>query len=107
MPDPLRGQVYWYDLRPYGRKPFLVISPNERNRRLDTVIAARVTSTQRDLPTWVRLTDADPLPGSNVNCDDIEQVYKDELLENLGACTRATMRRVNQTLALALDLLRD
>jgi len=86
--------------------PFLVISANERNRGLDTIIAIRVRTTFRDLPTWVRLSDEDrPVVGCAI-ADDIEQIYSDELLELYGILSQPTMRKVNTALALALDMLR-
>jgi mRNA-degrading endonuclease toxin of MazEF toxin-antitoxin module len=60
-------------------------------------------STARDLPTWVKLSPADPLTGY-ANADCIEQLGKDELGEYLGALSLASMRGVNQALAIALAL---
>ena len=60
--SPQRGQVYRCDLG-YGLKPWLVVSNNARNRLLDDIIAIRLTTTARDLPTWVTLSPADPLTG--------------------------------------------
>jgi mRNA interferase MazF len=51
------------------------------------------------LPTWVKLSVADPVTGY-ANADCIEQLGKDELGGYLGALTAATMRQVNQALAL-------
>jgi mRNA interferase MazF len=100
--SPQRGQVYRCDLG-YGLKPWLVVSNNSRNRLLSDVIAIRLTTTARDLPTWVKLAAADPLAGY-ANADCIEQLGKDELGEYLGAFSRATMRAVNEALAIALAL---
>jgi hypothetical protein len=47
------GQVYRCDLG-YGLRPWLVVSNNARNRLLDDIIAIRLTTTARDLPTWVK-----------------------------------------------------
>lgn len=69
--SPQRGQVYRRDLG-YGLKPWLVVSNNARNRLLDDIIAIRLTTTARDLPTWVKLSPADPLTGY-ANADCIEQ----------------------------------
>ncbi|MGH3419615.1 MAG: type II toxin-antitoxin system PemK/MazF family toxin [Streptosporangiaceae bacterium] len=99
---PQRGQVYRCDLG-YGPKPWLVVSNNSRNRKLDDVVAIRLTTTIRDLPTWVRLCRADPLTGF-ANADCIEQLSKDELGEYLGALSPASMRSVNQALTIALAL---
>lgn len=103
---PLRGQVYWYDLHSFGRKPFVVVSANERNRQLDTILAARISTTPaKNSPTWVELSPEDsPVVGS-VIADDIEQVYTDDLLEQLGALCRNTMASVDRALAFALGLI--
>ena len=99
---PQRGQVYRCDLG-YGLKPWLVVSNNSRNRLLSDVIAIRITTTARDLPTWVKLSQADPLTGY-ANADCIEQLSTDELGEYLGALSPASMRSINQALAIALAL---
>ncbi len=99
---PLRGQVYRCDLG-YGLKPWLVISNNSRNRLLSDVIAIRLTTTTRELPTWVKLSPTDPLT-AYANADCIEQLGKDELGEYLGALSPQSMRKVNQALMIALAL---
>jgi mRNA interferase MazF len=99
---PQRGQVYRCDLG-YGRTPWLVVSNNSRNRLLSEVIAIRLTTTARDLPTWVKLSQADPMTGY-ANADCIEQLGKDELGEYLGSLTPASMRNVSQALAITLAL---
>ena len=101
-PQPQRGQVYQCDLG-YGLKPWLVVSNNARNRLLSDIVAIRLTTTARHLPTWVKLSAADPLTGY-ANADCIEQLAKDELGEYLGALSPASMRVVNQALAVALAL---
>jgi mRNA interferase MazF len=99
---PSRGQVYRCDVG-YGPKPWLVVSNNARNRHTADVLAIRLTTTARQLPTWVPLSAADPLTGF-ANADNIETLGKDELGEHLGALTPATMMRVNRALAIALGI---
>jgi mRNA interferase MazF len=99
---PQCGQVYRCDLG-YGLKPWLIVSNNSRNRLLSDVIAIRLTTIARDLPTWAKLSPADPLTGY-ANADCIEQLNKDELGEYLGALSRESMRNVNQALMIALAL---
>jgi mRNA interferase MazF len=60
-----------------------VVSNNARNRLLDDIIAIRLTTMARDLPTWVKLSPAGPLTGY-ANADCIEQLGKDELGDYLG-----------------------
>jgi mRNA interferase MazF len=98
----LRGQVYRCDLG-HGLKPWLIISNNRRNELLETVIAIRITTTAKDLPTRVPLAPGDPLGGYAI-ADDIEQLYKDELRTELGSLTQATMREVDKALKLALGI---
>lgn len=99
---PARGHVYRVDLG-YGAKPWLVVSNNARNRVLFTVLAVRVTTIAKPLPTWVSLTPADPLTG-HVVVDDLEQLAGDELGEHLGALAPASILRVNEALKLVLGI---
>jgi mRNA interferase MazF len=100
--NPQRGQIYRCDIG-YGLKPWLVVSNNARNRLLSDVIGIRLTTTARELPTWVKLSSADPLTGY-ANADCIEQLGKDELGDYLGALSRESMRKIDQALATALAL---
>lgn len=102
MLEPLRGQLFRVDLG-HGQKPWLVVSNNQRNRNLESVVAARVTTTSRNahLPTIVPLSSGDPLVG-HVLGDDLVQLYRDELNTPLGALTPATMRAVSAALRIAL-----
>lgn len=88
----------------HGAKPWLVISNNPRNRNLDTVLVARITTTIKDLPTRITLTKEDGGLAGQVLCDDIEQVYSDELGERAGVLSPGTMARVRDGLMLALAL---
>lgn len=60
-------------------------------------------TTRKPVPTRVDLTHDDPVVGQ-VLCDDLDQVYVDELGENLGALSRPTMTRVGDGLRVALKL---
>jgi mRNA interferase MazF len=99
---PLRGQLFWLDLG-YGPKPWLIVSNNQRNRHLDSVIAARVTTTHRNAhqPTVVALHHDDPLTGW-VLVDDLHQLYRDELDRPVGSVTASTMTKVSAALRIAL-----
>lgn len=99
---PVRGQIYRADLG-YGPKPWLVVSNNGRNRHTRDVLAVRLTTTERQLPTWTELGADDPL-GGRVNCDNIERLARDELADYLGTLTPTTMTAVNRALGTALPL---
>ncbi len=98
----MRSQAYRVDLG-HGSKPWVILSNNARNRNLDTVLAARITTTTKHahVPTVVPLTAADPLIGF-VLVDDIVQLYHDELSESLGALSSATMQEISKALRIAL-----
>lgn len=102
MTAPLRGQVFRVDLG-HGPKPWLVVSNNARNARLDSVIAARITTTTKraHLPTVVELDPADPLVGV-VLVDDLVPLYRDELNTPLGVLSPRTMTAVSTALRVAL-----
>jgi mRNA interferase MazF len=99
---PSRGQIYRCDLG-YGAKPWLIVSNNARNRHTADVLAVRLTTTPRTLPTWVPMTPNDPLTGY-ANADNIETIGKGELGACLGTVTPGTMSRINAALATALGL---
>lgn len=84
-------------------KPWLVVSDNQRNRRLSGVLAIRLTTTAKELPTWVPLGQADPL-GGYANTDNIETLGHDELGDYLGALTPATLSEVDRALCVALGI---
>jgi mRNA interferase MazF len=105
--EPARGQVVWVELPDVdGRKPYLVVSNNQRNRNLDDVLGVRITTTRKPahLTSVVTLSPDDhPLVGS-VLCDDIYPVFKEEIRGMWGAVTQNTMRRVEDGLRAALGL---
>jgi len=103
--DLVRGRVYGAVLSErLGEKPYLVVSNNRRNRALDTVLAVRVTTSPKPaLASIVATTSDDPIAG-HVLCDDIVEVWPDEIRRDLGACSPTTMKRVGDGLRAALGL---
>lgn len=99
----VRGRVYMADIGP-GPKPWLVVSNNRRNRQLDTCLAVRITTSAKPpIPSIVELDHQDPLVG-RVLCDDIAQLYHDELDQDRGAVSSRTIAAVNDALRVALAL---
>lgn len=98
----MRSQTYRVDLG-HGAKPWVILSNNSRNRNLDTVLAARITTTSKNahVPTVVPLTAADPLVGF-VRVDDIVQLCHDELTESLGTLSDSTMQEISKAIRIAL-----
>jgi mRNA interferase MazF len=99
-----RGQVFRVDLG-HGAKPWLIVSNNSRNRNLESVLAVRISTTGKHAhhSTVITLTQADPLVGC-VLCDDLIQLFRDELTAPLGALAPGTMAAVSDGLRVALAL---
>lgn len=101
----LRGQIFWFDMG-HGETAWVVVSNNVRNRNLNTVLAARVTTTPRPgIPTAVPLRAADPLVGS-ILADDLIQLFDDEIAGSrpAGSLSPATVVKLDKALAIALGL---
>ncbi len=102
----MRGQVHRAELTSAGPKPYVIVSNNVRNRKLDSVLAVRITTTDKsNIPTAVPLNSSDPLVGF-VLADDIVEVFKDELEAGtyLGCLSAKTVTALNTALMQALGI---
>lgn len=103
----VRGRIY--RARPAGfadDKYFLVVSNNMRNRALESALAVRFTTSPKPtLPSIVSLPSGEVLPGGRLVCDDIYELFEDEVKADMGALTPATMRAVDSGLKSALALI--
>lgn len=82
----------------------MVVSNNIRNKQLDSVLCARLTTTDKpDIPSVVQLPPTKSLTGWVV-CDDIIEIFKDEIVAVITALPPNTMRAIGLGLAAALDL---
>lgn len=71
---PVRGRIYYADIG-YGDRPFLVVSNDRRKQSLESVLAVRITTSQKPaIPTVVRLAADDPVTGFAL-CDDLASLY--------------------------------
>jgi len=97
-----RFEVYWASLDPTvgseirKTRPCVVVSNNEANRGLRTVIIAPFTSARKDYPSWVK-TNFMEREGS-INLDQIRVVDKSRLKKKIGSINRATQTLILQTL---------
>jgi mRNA interferase MazF len=100
---PTRGRVYYADLG-HGEKPWLVVSNNRRNQSLGDCVAVRITTSRKpQMPTIVELAASDPLAG-RVLCDDLTQLFRDEITRDGGALSLPTMILVAAGLRAALAI---
>ena len=101
----LRGRVYAAKLSNIKtEKYFLVVSNNQRNAQLPQVLAVRLTTSPKPrIPSIVELGKGEAFLGRAV-CDDIVELYEDEILRDLGALSPAAMTEVANGLKAALSL---
>jgi mRNA interferase MazF len=100
---PVRGRVYLADLG-HGEKPYLVVSNNARNTKLQDCLAIRITTSPKpDITSIVALASGDPLVG-RVLCDDVVTIFRDELKRDVGALSTPTMNQVAVGLRYALAI---
>ena len=93
-----RFEVYLVSLDPtvgseiQKSRPCLIISPDEMNRHINTVIIAPLTTRGRDYPTRVSCT----FQGrqGQIVLDQIRTVDKTRLIRKLGRISRPTQRAV-------------
>jgi mRNA interferase MazF len=88
--DPVQGS----EIR--KTRPCLVVSPDEANEFLRTVIVAPMTTTERRYPTRVRIT----FQGKRgqVALDQIRAVDRQRLVHKLGAAPAKTVQAVSAVL---------
>ena len=73
-------------------RPCLIISPDEMNRHIRTVIIAPMTSTIKNYPTRVKTT----FQGKKgqIVLDQIRTVDKNRLIKNLGSISKSAEEKV-------------
>lgn len=97
-----RYEIYLVNLDPtqgseiQKTRPCLVVSPDEMNRYIRTVIIAPMTSTQQDYPTRVTLTFQ--RKKGQIVLDQIRTVDKSRLVRRLGTLPPSRAREVANVL---------
>lgn len=100
----LRGNVIRVEIGLSEPKLFLVVSNNRRNRQLPQVLAARLTTSPKPaLASVVEIEHPEVFIG-RVVCDDIVEIYEDDVIAILGGLSPTTMQQVSAGLAAALDI---
>lgn len=93
-----RGDVCWYTFKaPDKKRPVLVLTRNSAIAVLNSVTIAPITSTIRNIPTEVVLTQDDGLPNvCAANFDNIQTVPKSNIGDRIA---RLTARRMSEAAA--------
>ncbi len=97
-----RGDVYWLDLPDEKSRPALVLTREAAIPVLNKVIVASMTRKIRDIPTEVRLGEADGMPTECVvSLDNLRTVSRSLLREPITTLSGTKLREVCQALAIA------
>lgn len=101
-----RGDVRWYRFqRPDKKRPVLILTRDSILEYLGEVTIAPVTSTIRDIPSEVLLTENDGMPGNcAVNCDHLQTVAKAKIGTCITTLTPEKMAQVGKAVGFALSL---
>jgi len=99
-----RGEVRWYKFsRPDKNRPVLILTRDSALDFLGEVTVAPITSTIRDIPTEVLLTQEDGLPRDcAVNLDHIQTVSKGKIGPLITTLSRMKMSELRTALLFAL-----
>ncbi len=101
-----RGEVRWYKFgRPDKRRPVVILTRDFVIGYLGEVTVAPITSTIRDIPTEVVLSEPDGMPRDcAVNCDHIQTVAKDKIGPLIATLSSDKMEQIRLAVAFALDM---
>ena len=99
-----RGEVRWYRFaRPDKKRPVLLLSRDSAIDYLGEVTVAPITSTIRDIPSEVVLSERDGLPREcALNLDHIQTVSKGKVGALVATLSAKRMEEVRQALLFAL-----
>ena len=104
MNEPRRGEVWWGEIEDLGRRPFLVMTRTAAIPVLNSVLAAPVTRTVRNIPTEVALGPGDGMPEEcTVTFDNLRVVPKAYLVDRICALGSTRLVEVCTALRAAVD----
>lgn len=78
-------------------RPCLIVSPNEMNKYISTIIIAPMTSKSRDYPTRVKVNE-----DSFIVLDQIKTIDKQRIIKKLGKIDKSIIDRVKEILRIML-----
>jgi len=101
-----RGEIRWYTFSaPDKKRPVLILSRNSVVPYLGEVTVAPITTTIRNIPSEVVLSEKDGMKTDcAVNCDHLQTVSKSKLGPVVTSLTAEKMYDVSTAIAFALDL---
>ncbi len=100
------GEIRWYKFqRPDKKRPVLILTRDSVLEYLGEVTIAPITSTVRDIPSEVFLSETDGMSRNcAVNCDHLQTVSKKKLGSLITSLPPAKMSNVGRAIRFALDI---
>ena len=100
----IRGEIRWYVFsRPDKKRPVLILTRDSALEFLGEVTVAPITSTVRDIPSEVLLTNADGMPRDcAANLDHLQTVSKGKIGSLITTLSAGKMQQMRSSLLFAL-----
>jgi mRNA interferase MazF len=101
-----RGEVRWYKFKePDKKRPVIILTRDSILEYLGEVTVAPITSTIRDIPSEVFLSQQDGMPRNcAINCDHIQTVSKGKIGGLITTLSNDKLDKVRGAITFALDL---
>jgi len=99
-----RGEIRWYVVsQPDKKRPVLILTRDSALEFLGEVTVAPITSTIRDIPSEVMLSNADGMPRDcAVNLDHLQTVSKGKIGSLITTLSASKMQQMRPSLLFAL-----
>jgi mRNA interferase MazF len=100
------GEIRWYKFaNPDKKRPVLILTRDSISEYLGEITVAPITSTIRDIPSEVFLSNADGMPRDcAVNCDHLQTVSKGKIGSLITSLPPVKMVDVGRAICFALDI---
>jgi mRNA interferase MazF len=100
------GEIRWYKFtQPDKKRPVLILTRNSVLEYLGEVTVAPITTTIRDIPSEVHLSEADGMPRDcAINCDHLQTVSKRKIGTLITSLHPTEMRDVGRAIRFSLDI---
>jgi mRNA interferase MazF len=101
-----RGDVRWYKFKsPDKKRPVVILTRNSILEYLGEVTVAPVTSTIRDIPSEVLLSQEDGMHNDcAINCDHIQTVSKSRMGSLITTLSKEKLGEIRNAISFALNL---
>jgi mRNA interferase MazF len=101
-----RGEIRWYNFAsPDKKRPVLILTRDSVRSYLGEVTVAPITSTGRDIPSEVALSQDDGMPRDcAVNCDHLQTVAKGKIGARITSLSATNLAAVGRAVRFALNI---